>query len=106
MDSFRLDEYVVDVLLRDLVGHEHSPAAFLVYLFLWRHVSGRRDKSVRMSHNQIAQDTALSKSAVQRALRVLRRRGLVRSDRRHDTDTPLHTVARPWLRRSATKLRN
>jgi DNA-binding MarR family transcriptional regulator len=106
MATFRLDDYVVDVLLRDLVGHEHSPAAFLVYLFLWRHVSGRRDKSVRLSHNQIASETALSKSAVQRALRVLRRRGLVRSDRRHDTDTPLHVVARPWERRGPVKSRN
>ena len=101
MATFRLDRYVVDVLLRDLAGHEHSPAAFLVYLFLWRHVSGRRDKSVRMSHNQIAQETALSKSAVQRALRILRRRGLVRSDRRHETDTPSHTVAKPWIRGAA-----
>jgi hypothetical protein len=31
MATFRLDDYVVDVLLRDLVGHDHSSAAFVVY---------------------------------------------------------------------------
>ena len=29
-----LDDYVVDVLLRDLVGHDRRPVSFLVYLFL------------------------------------------------------------------------
>ena|SRR5438105_12793803 len=100
MQQFRLDSYVVDVLLRDLVGHEHSPAAFLVYLFLWRSVAGQRRKFARVSHNQIARETGLSKSAVQRALRVLRRRALVQSERLHDTDTPRHTVQKPWIRRN------
>ena len=96
MGRFRLDDYVVDVLLRDLVGHDHSPAAFVVYLFLWRKTAGERRKRARLSHRDIAQDTGLSKSAVQQALRVLHRRGLVRSERRHQTDTPEHEVARPW----------
>jgi hypothetical protein len=26
-----LDEYVVDVLMRDLVGHDRRPVSFLVY---------------------------------------------------------------------------
>jgi len=29
-----LDDYVVDVLLRDLVGHDRRPVSFLVYLWL------------------------------------------------------------------------
>jgi DNA-binding MarR family transcriptional regulator len=99
MAVFHLDRYVVDVLLRDLVGHDHSPAAFVVYLFLWRRAAGLRDKQVRLSHNQIAQETGLSKSAVQAALRALHRRSLVRSERRHQTDTPAHQVLRPWIRR-------
>jgi DNA-binding transcriptional MocR family regulator len=96
MASFRLDEYVVDVLLRDLVGHDHSAAAFIVYLLLWRRTAGERSKQVRLSHRQIAQETGLSKSAVQHALRILHRRNLVRSERQHDTDTPEHRVMRPW----------
>ncbi len=36
MSRFRqtipIDDYVVDVLMRDIVGHDQQPAAFLVYL--------------------------------------------------------------------------
>ena len=100
MASFRLDQYVVDVLLRDLVGHDHSPAAFVVYLFLWRRTVGERKKRARLSHRTIAQETGLSKSAVQQALRILHRRSLVRSERRHQTDVPEHELKRPWVTRS------
>jgi hypothetical protein len=31
-----------------------------------------------------------------RALRILHRQRLVRSERRHETDTPRHRVERPW----------
>src|SRR5262245_52664071 len=99
MPGFRLDEYVVDVLLRDLVGHDHSPSAFVVYLFLWRRTVGQRRKWERLSHREIAQETGLSKSAVQQAFRILHRRRLVRSQRRHETDTPEHSVERPWSSR-------
>src|SRR5438093_7199431 len=100
MRYFRLDKYVVEVLLRDLVGHDHSPAAFVVYLFLWRRTAGKPSKRVRLSHREISQETGLSKSAVQQALRNLHRRSLVRSSRRHETDTPEHQVERPWVTRS------
>ena len=99
MSSFRIDEYVVEVLLRDLVGHDRSPAAFVVYLLLWKRTVGQRKKRVQMSHAEIASDTGLSKSAVQQALRILHRRGLVHSRRQHQTDTPEHEVARPWARK-------
>lgn len=100
METLRIDRYVTDVLLRDLVGHDHSPAAFVVYLFLWSRTSG--GKPARLSHQNIADETGLSKSAIQQALRLLHRRQLVTSERRHQTDTPEHTVHRPW-RRSITK---
>lgn len=99
--SFRVDDYVVDVLLRDLVGHDRSPAAFLVFLFLWRRTRGRqgaRSQGVRLSHRDIAEETGLSKSAVQQALRILHRRGFVRSSQRYATDVPEHQVLRPWAR--------
>ena len=94
--TVRLDAYVVDVLLRDLVGHDHSPAAFLVYLLLWRRTSGALGPAARLSHRDLAEETGLSKSAVQQALRILHRRGLVNSRQRHPTDTPEHSVLRPW----------
>jgi DNA-binding GntR family transcriptional regulator len=100
MEYFRLEKYVADVLLRDLVGHDHSPAAFVVYLFLWRRTTGERRKAVKLSHREISEETGLSKSAVQQAFRILHRRGLVRSHRGHQTDTPEHRVERPWAVRA------
>jgi DNA-binding MarR family transcriptional regulator len=102
-DNFRLDTYVVDTLLRDLAGHDRSPAAFLVYLFLWRQTRARQPaRPARLSHQAIADDTGLSKSAVQHSLRILHRRGLVKSTQRHRTDTPEHQVTRPWRRNVRT----
>ncbi len=105
-ETFRLDAYVVDVLLRDLAGHDRSPAAFLVFLLLWRRTLGAADgrsPAARLSPRDIADETGLSKSAVQQALRVLHRRGLVRSTRRHQTDTPEHQVRRTWARPSPAR---
>ena len=102
--SVRVDGYVVDVLLRDLVGHDHSPAAFLVYLLLWRRTRGSSLASAKLSHRDIAEETGLSKSAVQQALRILHRRGLVKSKQQHMTDTPEHAVLRPWVSGAVRKL--
>ena len=82
----------------DLVGHDKSPSAFVVYLYLWSRTIAARAKSVRISHQGIADDTGLSKSAVQGALRLLTRRRLVRSVRESITATPEHIVLRPWKR--------
>jgi hypothetical protein len=105
MSSFRLDTHVVDVLLRDLVGHAHSAAAFLVYLVLWRNTFGARQRKVRLSHRAIAEETSLSKTAVQQGLRELHRRKLVASTRRHPTDTPEHAVLRPWRKATVARER-
>jgi DNA-binding MarR family transcriptional regulator len=94
-----IDDYILDVLMRDLIGHDHAPSAFVVYLFLWRATAGTRPRHVRISHNGIADETGLSKSAVQAALRRLNRRKLVRSVRETPTSTPLHFVLKPWVRR-------
>jgi phage replication O-like protein O len=98
MASLRLDAYIVDVLLRDLVGHDRSAATFVVYLFLWRQTAGEDRKRVRMSHREIAEATGLSKSAVQAGLRTLVRRRLVRVDKASRTAIPAYTVLRPWIR--------
>lgn len=98
MKTIRLDRYVVDTLMGDLTGHDKTPAAFLVYLFLTANATGRK-RSLRMSHQGIANETGLSKSAVQAALRHLVRRKLVRSERESVTATPKHFVLRPWVRK-------
>ena len=91
-----VDAYVLDVLMRDLVGHDHSPSAFLVFLYLWRETHGRRTAAVRASLQSVAHATGLSKSAVQSALRVLKRRRLVRAVRAHATDVPSYSLRKSW----------
>ena len=103
MKHLKLDRYVVDTLMRDLVGHDHKPAAFLVFLHLWAASAGSRDRSVRTSHQRIAGEIGLSKSAVQGAIRHLKRRKLVRAELAHATATPVYTVLRPWERKVSAR---
>ena len=91
-----IDDYVLDVLMRDLVGHDQQPAAFLVYLYLYRAAGRQSWKPVAASLRTIAEGTGLSKSAVQLALQTLRRRELVDSRSEHATATPRHRVLRHW----------
>jgi hypothetical protein len=47
----------------------------------------------------MAVDTGLSKSAVQRGIRTLLRRRLLRVEKSSPTSIPSYTVLRPWRRR-------
>lgn len=98
IETVRFDRYVFETLLGDLTGHDKSPAAFVVYVWLWNRTFGEKAKSVRASHQTIAAETGLSKSGVQAALRQLSRRRLIRSVRETQTATPEHFVLRPWRR--------
>jgi DNA-binding MarR family transcriptional regulator len=91
-----IDDYVLDVLMRDLVGHDRQPAAFLVYLHLYRAAERQGWKPVSASLRMIAEGTGLSKSSVQVALERLRRRELIRSQSAHATALPQHRVMRHW----------
>jgi hypothetical protein len=95
----RFDGYVLDTLMPDLVGHDRQPSAFLVYLYLAHRALRARSRSVAVSLQTLAADTGLSKSAVQRGLRTLARRRLIRADKASPTAVPAYTVLRPWLRR-------
>jgi replication initiation and membrane attachment protein DnaB len=99
MRSIAIDDYVLDALMRDLIGRDKSPSAYAVYLYLWRRARERGTWSARASHQGIADDTGLSKSAVQAAIRHLNRRKLIRSARTTPTSTPEHLVLRPWAAR-------
>ena len=94
-----VDDYVLDVLLRDLVGHDKHPAAFIVYLHLYGLAARGRWSPVAASLRDIAESTGLSKSAVQTALRVLRRRELVTTKKTSRTATPTLRVLRHWVAR-------
>ena len=98
MNFIRVDEYIIETLMGDLVGHDRMPSAYIVYLYLYWRAAGSRARSVRASHQQIADDTGLSKSAVQAGVRHLVRRKLLRNERESITAVPEHFVLRPWRR--------
>ncbi len=93
-----LHPYMIDVLMRDLAGHDRTPAAFLVYLWLWRQSRGQGRERIGASLQTIATQTGLSKSAVQKAVRHLARRRLIEAERARATDAPTYAVLEPWLR--------
>jgi DNA-binding GntR family transcriptional regulator len=95
MMSIEIDDYVLDVLMRDLVGHDRSPSAFFVYLYLWRRT---REGEVRLPLQRIAEGTGLSKRSVQAAVGHLEDRRLLRVERESITAVPEYTVLRPWAR--------
>lgn len=99
-----IDDYVLDVLLPDLVGHDQSPAAFLVYLMLWTHLFRSEGRTVELSLQTLSAQTGLSKSAVQAAIRLLRNRSLVKVTKTSPTVVPQYELVRHWLRRRAKKL--
>ena len=91
-----IDGYVLDVLMRDLIGHDQQPAAYLVYLHLYGQAARKKWRPVAASLRAIADSTGLSKSAVQLALATLRRRELIITTRDHANVTSSHRVLRHW----------
>jgi len=69
-----IDDYVLDVLMRDLIGYDQKPAAYLVYLYLYSQAARNKWDSISASVRMIGDATGLSKSAVHAALTHLRRR--------------------------------
>jgi hypothetical protein len=102
MARVSLDRHVVDALMPDLVGHDRQPSAFVVYLYLWCQGRGRGERRTAASLQRIADETGLSKSAVQYALRTLRRRRLVSSRQASAPSVPTHVVHTPWVRRATS----
>jgi hypothetical protein len=93
-----IDDYVLDVLMRDLIGHDQKPAAYLIYIYLYGQAARNKWKPVSASLRMLADATGLSKSAIQVALEVLRRRELIVTTHEHATATPSHRVLRHWRR--------
>jgi hypothetical protein len=89
------DEYIFDVLMRDLVGHDRKPASFLVYLWLAAE-QARSKRAIEVSYQQIAESVGLSKSSAQSAVRWLLRRKLLAVSKPNPTATPSYTVRKPW----------
>ncbi len=98
--QIKLDDYILDTLLRDLTGHDRRPAAFLVYLWLAGE-QARRRRSIAISYQELAENTGLSRSSVQASVRWLVGRKLLTATKANATAVPKYTVEFPWRRRTA-----
>ena len=94
--QYTVDAYVLDALMRDLVGHDHRASAFLVYLVL---AAASQEGAPRLSHAQLAERTGLSRRSVQDAVLHLVDRNLLRVTRRGATEVSRYEPLTPWRRR-------
>jgi hypothetical protein len=89
------DEYVTDVLMRDLVGHDRRPVAFFVYLWIAAEQQ-RRSGRVHISYQDLAESIGISKSSAQASVGWLLHRKLLAVSRTSVTATPSYTAQTPW----------
>jgi hypothetical protein len=92
-----LDDYVTDVLMRDLIGHDKRPVCFLVYVWLAAEEQ-RRGGTVQISYQDLAESIGVSRSSAQAAVSWLLRRKLLEAARTSVTATPCYRVQTPWRR--------
>jgi hypothetical protein len=95
-----LDDYITDVLMRDLVGHDRKPAAFLVYVWLAAE-QARQKGDVQISYEDMAESIGISRSSAQTAVRWLLKRKLLAVKKQTVTATPTYTVRSPWRDRAS-----
>ena len=110
---FKLDPYITDVLLRDLVGHDRRPASFLVYIWFTaeqqnqaqqNQAQQRRNSPVAISYQDLAESIGISKSSAQSAVGWLIRRKLLASTKTTVTATPQYKVLTPWRSRASRNM--
>ena len=99
----KLEPYLFDALMRDLVGHTKAPTAYLVYLQLYRHTHGLSRDTVAMSLMMLADVTGLSKRSVQTAVSLLQSRELISIYKQRPTSIPIYTVLTPWRRIASSR---
>src|SRR5215469_437327 len=97
--AMKIDPYVIDTLMRDLVAHSRSAAAFLIYLQLYRLTHGAGRETAAISHAALADLSGISKRSVQLALSHLAGRRLIRRRLPRPTAVPIYTVLTPWAHR-------
>jgi hypothetical protein len=89
------DHYVIDTLMRDLVGHDHKPVSFLVYLWIATEQE-RRGGEACVSYREIAESIGVSKSSAQAAVAWLVKRKLLAMRKENATATPAYLARTPW----------
>jgi hypothetical protein len=101
---YKLDPYITEVLLRDLVGHDRRPASFLVYIWFTaeqqKYAQQRHAAHVSISYQDLAESIGISKSSAQSAVGWLIRRKLLAVTKTTVTATPEYKVLTPWRSRT------
>lgn len=95
----KFDNYVLDSLMRDLVGHDRRPVSYLIYLWLASEQQ-RQKKPVPISYSDLAESVGVSKSSAQSAVAWLIHRKLIASTKVNVTATPSYIVQTPWKGRT------
>jgi len=98
MAHLELDPYIVFTLMRDLVGHDKRPSAFLVFIYLWSLARGSPQTRVSVSYQDLADAIGISKSAAQSAIYHLTERRFIKVSLKHGTAIPEYTVNPSWRR--------
>lgn len=93
--AYAIDRYVFDTLMADLVGHDHRPSSFLVYLAI---TAAHADGRASFSHAELAERTGQSRRTVQNAVENLKGRGLVEVSRQGPTEAATYIPLTPWRR--------
>jgi len=94
-DRVSVDGYVIDALMPDLVGHDRTASAFLVYLYLWRRTRGGSRATV-VSHAMVADATGLAKRSAQVALQHREKRRLIEVKRATATSASTVVLRCDW----------
>jgi hypothetical protein len=94
--TVNVDTYVLDSLMADLVGHDRRPSAYILYLSLLR-LCGQSG-TIDISLQGLATASGLSKTAVQRSVVHLKRRGLIGVRTAGSTQVPHYEIRQPWQR--------
>jgi hypothetical protein len=102
---FKLDPYITDILMRDLVGHDRRPASFLVYIWFTaeqqKYAQQRRATPISISYQDLAESIGISKSSAQSAVAWLIRRKLLATTKATVTATPEYKALTPWRSRAS-----
>jgi hypothetical protein len=93
-----IDDYVIDVLMRDLVGHDRRPVSFLVYLWFAGEYK-RRKGEVKVSYQELAESIGVSKSSAQAGVSWLIKRKLLVASKTTVTAMPSYKLLSPWRSR-------
>ena len=100
----KLDPYITEVLMRDLVGHDRRAASFLVYIWITAEQQNearqRPGSAVSISYQEIAESIGISKSSAQSAVAWLVRRKLLAATKANVTATPEYKALTPWKSRA------